>query len=125
MNNKWIAFAAFVWIIGMFLGSTFEQHTGTDWAGASDESTLEYLLDVKNITYQQDIVGGLAVPMFNTDYFSTMWKVMTFDFEFFSDDVYPGMEIVRWIILLPIALAIAYGILYAFIQLLQGFIPFT
>lgn len=125
MNNKWVVFAVFVWIIGMFLGSTFEYHTDSDWVGADKETTLEYLLDAKNISYSQSDTGTWNFVGFNTEYFTTLWSVMTFDFTFFNDDVNSGTEMIRWIIFVPVAIGVIYGVLYAFIQLIQGFIPFT
>lgn len=126
MDNKWIIFLLMVWIIGCFLGATFDyQNTSDTWAGSTKETTLEYLLDAKNIAYSQEEGGTWSFVGINTEYFQTLWGVMTWDFPFFDDTLNPGTEMIRWIIFLPIVIGIGFGILILFIQLLQGFIPFT
>jgi len=122
MPNKWIGFIIFVWVVCMFMGATFEHHTtvaGT-WEGGTQESTLEYLLNVKNIATKTDQAGGVHFVGFNADYFSTLWQIFTWDFTFLRDT---GYEMLRWIVLMPFSIACAFGLLYSFIQLLQGFIP--
>jgi hypothetical protein len=124
-NHKWIIFLIALYIIAMFLGCTFEESTGTSWAGASEQNTLEYLMNFKNITYSQTDTGTWSFVGINTQYFNTIWGVLTFDFAFFDDDLYPGSEMFRWIFFVPFAIGIAFGLAILFIDLLQGFIPFT
>jgi hypothetical protein len=134
MNTKWLLFAVFVWIIGMIFGATFEKHTGDDWTGARDETTLEYLLDYKNITYSQSTFGDISFPMANAEYFSTLLRCMTFQFEFFepydsngdgTKDANTWAQLVKWVIFVPFSIAIIFALIYSFVTLLQGFIPFT
>jgi hypothetical protein len=124
-NHKWVIFLIAIYIIAMLLGCTFEASTGTGWAGTSEETTLEYLMNAKNIMYSQSDTGTWTFVVFNTEYFETLWGVMTFDFAFFDDDLYPGTEMIRWIFFIPFAIGIAFGLSVLFIDLLQGFIPFT
>jgi len=124
-NHKWIIFVIALYIIAMFLGCTFEASTGTSWAGTEQETTLEYLSNFKNIAYSQSETGTWAFIGINTEYFKTLWNVLTFDFAFFNDDIYPGSEMIRWIFLVPFSIGIMFGLGILFIDLLQGFIPFT
>lgn len=120
MNTKWIVFAVFVWVIGMFLGSTFEQRSGSNWAGATEETTLEYLMDAKNISYVADDTGEWNFVGFNRAYFETVWQVMTFDFTFFDDDVNSGTEMLRWIIFTPIAIGVGLGFILALLTIVNA-----
>jgi len=121
VNIKWIGFMIAVWVIGMFLGATFEHHTAAagNWEGATQESTLEYLLNVKHVVYQEDNVGELHFVFINKEYFDTLWQVFTWDFTFLRGEPY---EMVRWIVLIPFSIVCALGVAYMFIQLMQGFL---
>lgn len=122
MDSKWLAFFIFVWLIGMFLGATYEKHdTGLTWAGNVQENTLQYLLNYRNMTYQQTVFGAITLPFPSPEYFATWLRIAIMDFTFLNGD----MEMVRWIVLLPIAIAGIASLIYAFVQLLQGFVPFT
>lgn len=103
----------------MFMGATFEKHTGEAWEGETGESTLEYLMNIKHIAYQESETGELHFVFFNKEYFDTLFQVITWDFTFLRGE---GYEMVRWIILTPFSVAAAFGFLYMFIQLMQGFI---
>lgn len=121
MSAKWIGFTVLIWVVCMFLGATFEQHTtgaGT-WEGVTQETTLEYLMNVKHITHQEDAVGELHFVFINTEYFATAWQIISWDFTFIRGEWY---EIVRWVVLIPFSIAVAFGFLYMFITLLQGFL---
>jgi len=124
LNPKWIGLIVFVWITLTFLGATFEGHSTTtgDWEGDTQETQLEYLMNVKNVVAQTSETGEVSFVLFNTEYFKTVWQMITWDFTFLQGE---GYEIIRWIVFIPISAVISYGLLYAFIQLAQGFIPFT
>ena len=89
------------------------------WSGESGETTLEYLADLRHITYQEGEVGMLAWLTPNPVYFETVIQVVTWDFTFLRGE---GYEMIRWIILLPFSVAIIFGLFYGFIQLMMGFI---
>lgn len=119
MQSKWLGFVIFVWVVCMFLGATFEKHTGATWEGATQESTLEYLMNVKHVVYQEDETGELRFVFVNQEYFETWLQVLTWDFTFLRGE---GYEMVRWVFLTPFSIAAIAGLLYSFIQLMQGFI---
>ena len=124
LNPKWIGLIVFVWITLTFLGGTFEKHTTAtgDWEGDTQETQLEYLMNVKNIVAQTSGVGEVNFVLYNEEYWDSLWQMITWDFTFLRGE---GYEMIRWIVFLPVAGAIAYGLAYAFVQLMQGFIPFT
>ena len=122
VQPKWIIFLLFVWITLGFLGATLEQHTGTTWEGITNQTTLEYLLDMKNITYDQSATGIWSFVKLNPAYFGVILKCMTWDFDFMQTDI---GEMVRWIIFIPFSIGMAAMFIFEFILLIQGFIPFT
>lgn len=119
--QKWIAFAAVVWIVGMFLGATFEYHTSAadTWEGETQVGTLQYLTGVRNIMYQEGETGPLTYITPNPDYFTTWWQLFSWDFHFLEGE---GYSMVRWIALVPFTLALTFGFVYMMVTLLQGFI---
>ena len=121
MKTGLLAFLILVWVIGVFLGATYEKAEGTDWPGTSEETTLDYLMSFKNVTYQQTIIGSMEIPLPNPEYMKTLGRVMLLDFEFMDGD----WQLAQWVILSPLAIAALFSLIYAFIQLFQGFIPFT
>lgn len=121
MKPGLLSFLILVWIVGVFLGATYEKHEGPDWPGTKEESTLDYLMSFKNVTYQQTIIGSIEIPVPNPQYMKTLGRVMFLQFEFMEGD----WQLAQWIILAPLAIAALFTLLYALMQLFQGFIPFT
>ncbi len=109
---------AFVWIIGVIWGSSFEYYTGTDWAGVTGQSTLNYLLNYNNIVYQQSVFGTLTFPMPNPSYFTEWLRVGMMDFQFLSGD----LVIVQWFLQL-FGLCGIVAFIYTVFTVLTGFIP--
>ena len=119
-----LAFLLLVWVVGIFLGASYEKKTGVDWPGSEGsegQTTLNYLMSAKNATHQHSLFGSIEMPLPNPEYFKTWLRVMTMQFEFMDG----GWQIVQWLVLLPLAAAAIFVILFAMTQLLQGFIPFT
>jgi hypothetical protein len=121
LRAGWLALFVFVWIIGAFLGSTYEyQNTPETWAGTgsggyykSPITTLEYLFDVSNAVQVNQILGAIPVPMPNKEYFSTAFKVATWRWSFLD-----GYEMFYWIFCAPFAIMgimslslLAYGVM--------------
>ena len=135
MSTKWIGFATFVWIILLFLGATFEKQTtlANTWEPGEGETALEYLVNIKNVVYADDETGKLAWVSPNPEYFVKLVQVLTWDFSFLKcpedDPLTPGTdesrcvyEIIRWVVFVPFTIAVMFGLVMIFIQLLQGFI---
>lgn len=120
MRDSWIAFITFVYIMCTFMGSTFEAHTGADWAGVSEQSTLEYLTNMNNVTKQQDVIGPISFLTPNGEYFKTIFRVAFLNFEFLQE---PGYNMVYWILFFPLALIGVFGMLNFLYQVIQGFLP--
>ena len=120
MDNKWVIFAVCLWVIGMFFGATFDKvDIGTyQPAGTPMATTLDYLTNMKNISYTTSSSGTWSFVGLNTNYFKTLWQMMTFDFGFFEGDA----EIVRWIVLIPISVGILFAVFQLFVQIIQGLI---
>lgn len=104
LKAGWLALFVFVWIVGALLGSTFEyQHTEATWAGTgtggysqSPITTLEYLTNISNAVMSLPVLGGIPLPIPNPEYFSAIYKVLTWDFAFLH-----GYELFKWIFIYP------------------------
>ena len=127
ISNKWLGFVCAVWIICIFWASSYEGYgssanpdTEAQWAGAKQESTLEYLMDVKNIVYSTIQSGATSFTFVNTEYWTTLWNVITWkQFTFLNGQPW---EMIRWIVLIPFSIAAVFGIVYMFIVLLTSLV---
>lgn len=135
LKAGWLALFLFVWIVGAFLGSTFEYHvdttTGTAeqiaaagdqagmWAGSgtggyseSPITTLEYIMDITN-SFQRLPFFNITIPVpTNTEYWESIYKVVTWRWAFMED-----YDMLYWIFFAPFVamgilsiILIAYGI---------------
>ncbi len=121
MHNKWFIFIMFVWIIMLFFSATIEKHTtSATWEGNTQQSTLQYLTTVKNVSYVQTGTDAWVFIGFNPQYFKTLIGVLTWDFGYLQGDI---GEMFRWIILIPITIGVIAMIGDEFIKLIQGFLP--
>lgn len=129
MRASILGFICFVWIIGAILGSTFEYHDTEDtWAGTgtggyqtAPVTTFQYLINVKNAVQRSEILGGIPIPVPNTEYFDTAIKVTTWQFSFWYDDdgtfVY---GLVYYIMILPICIIGIATLLFLIYGVLTG-----
>jgi hypothetical protein len=121
LRAGWLALFVFVWIIGAFLGSTYDyHHTDAYWAGTgtggyseSPVTTLSYLMNISNAFQRNEIMGVIPMPMPNGEYFSTAFKVATWQWSFLD-----GYEMFYWIFCAPFAIMgvmsimlLSYGVL--------------
>lgn len=122
MSGKWLIFILFVYIVGMFLGATFEQHaTAATWEGSSEGvTTLSYLMNVGNAVQQTSVLGVIPLPIPNGEYFSTLFEVLTWQFAFMAD-----YDMVYWILMLPFAIAGIFSLIMLFIGTITGNISWS
>jgi len=128
MKASVLAFFLMVWIIGAFLGSTFEYHTSATWAGNStgtggyDQSpvtTLEFLMNINNATQRTEVLGVIPMITPNEEYFASIFRVISWQFSFLYDtNGNLAYGLVYYIVFLPFVLAgiialvlLVYGIL--------------
>lgn len=124
LSMKWIAFFASIWIICVLLAATFDggSSDASTW-GPEEETTLEYLSDLRKVTYAEDETGPLAYLTPNDEYFDAMGELVTWNFGFLkcsSGDDDCGYAYFRYIVLTPITLAAIFGLFLIFVQILQG-----
>lgn len=121
MSTGWIAFFVFVWIVGTFLGLTFEAAnfaTSTLTVGGQ-VITVKQAMDTIagfNIMTWADVFGVIKLPAPNFIYFELLLKMMTWDFSFMTGN----WEYVRWFIFIPISAAGAFGFFILFISAIFG-----
>jgi hypothetical protein len=107
LKAGWLALFIFVWLIGAFLGSTFDyHHTTATWAGTGTGgytdtpiTTLQYLMNISNAVQRFPVLGGIPLPVPNTEYFSTMYKVVTWQWSFLE-----GYSMFYWLFCAPFAM---------------------
>lgn len=119
MEHKWIIFAVMLWIVAILLCASFDKADITTYStnGSTVTSTLQYLTNFKNISYTSDTAGNWTFVGVNTNYFSTIWKVLTFDFNFMQGS---GYDIVRWVVFYPITIGMMFAFAQLFLQAVQG-----
>ncbi|KKK50991.1 hypothetical protein LCGC14_3119490 [marine sediment metagenome] len=73
--------------------------TGTGGYAESPVTTLQYLLDVSNVVQKTQVLGAIPLVTPNGDYFTTAFKVVTWQFAFLED-----AAMFYWIFLAPFAI---------------------
>ncbi len=111
---KILIICVFVWVVAIFLGSTYEgagsTYTTITWVGSTNgtggyaatetpQNTLSYLFNMNNAVQHTPIIGSIPLPIPNGDYFSAWYRVVTLRFSFLAD--YPMFY---WIMVMPFAL---------------------
>lgn len=110
MSPKYMALIVFIWVTGSLMGAVIE---GT-YLGADQKSTLDKLLVWKELEIDQpwDVFG---IPVAAAGFFSSMFKMMTFNFAFLEGNEYG--QLFRWIIIAPFAAIFIYGVIMTVIGL--------
>lgn len=79
MSYKLLAFLAGVWLIGTWLGASYEG----SWAQASGASSpISYLLNFSNAVQVTQVFGLFPLPYPNPQYFTTVFEVITWRWSF-------------------------------------------
>jgi len=96
MNVKWMAFFAFVWFFGMIMGAAFEgsslethrqrglQATDDSVAGATAETTFEYLFDL-SYALKETNIGPVSFKLPNPEYLGAWFGMFLLDFNFLKE----------------------------------------
>ena len=83
MNPKWLGFLIFVWLVGVFIGGTYELDMETSLTGT--KTTMEYLF-TPNAQTLEGTTGKTswwgAKTWQTTDYWEEWLGVLTWDFPF-------------------------------------------
>jgi len=136
MNVKTTAFALviLVWIIGVFLGSTFDGYgspgSAYAWAGNSTAAnaggyavspitTLDYLTNFDNAFKHTAFVGDITMPVPNGKYWNAWIDVMTWKFSFMGN-----FAIAYWIVFAPFYMPILVGFAMIVFRIIRGNVVF-
>jgi len=133
MNPKWLGFLIFVWLIGAFIGGTYEQDLETELTG--NKTKIEYLFTPIETNYEGTI-GTTKWWIASPNYWKTWLEILVWDFPFtkpydannngvidvaeqHNNDigVYSGYFLKAFGI---VGLA---AVLFAMLELFQGFLP--
>ncbi len=106
---KILILTVFVYIVAIFLGSTYEGGTVTgSWAGTGNAGyvagqtpveTLNYLMNMSNAIQHTPIIGNIPLPIPNGQYFAAWFNLLTLQFTFMK-----GYEMFYYILILPFAI---------------------
>ena len=107
MAPKWIGFLFFIWVMAALVGSVVEGSNLLE--NASSMNIAQNITSYKESWAETD-VGPIRMPSPNPAFFGSIYKMMTLDFPIFDG----GWELVRWIVLGPIAATIVYGLVSGF-----------
>ena len=93
LKAGWLALFIFVWVIGVFLGSTFEQEdTSATWAGSGNSSyetasinNLQTVMSSFQAVQRNPIAGTLSMVV-NGDFWSAVFKMITWQWSFLMNE---------------------------------------
>ena len=134
LKAGFVGFFLFVWLIGAFLGSTFEFHnTEATWAGTgtggysqSPVTTMDYLTDINNVTQQTKIFGSIPVIVPNSEYFTTAFKILLWQFSFlYGTDGTLEYGLVYYIFFMPFAVMGILSLVLMVYSLISGNLSFS
>jgi len=110
MSWKVVVFIVFIWVIGAFMGAILAEGFPT---GTSNDVNLD---DLTNGPFVSQAIAGGAVSLMvpNPRFFQAIYKAATFQFDFLTG----GWGIVKWIVFVPLAVGIIYGLVLTFINTL-------
>ncbi len=84
-------------------GADYTMQVAPGWVGTSGGgyaqapiTTLEYLTNVNNAMQRIELLGGIPFPVPNTEYFNTIFKVITWQWSFMA-----GYGMFYWIVCAP------------------------
>ena len=127
----WLAFFVFVWLIGAFLGSTFDGYgmpgSAYAWAGnatadyaggyaQSPISVLDYISNVTNSFQRVPFMGNISIPVpTNGEYWAAVFKVITWRWSFMED-----YDMLYWICFAPFVIVGVLSLISIIYGLIQG-----
>ena len=125
MNPKLLAFFLFCYLLGFFLGTLLDHNVNncavdTDGVMHCYDSTLNYLLDVKNLTRSSANSGTVSLAMFNVDYIGTFVQSIFLWFP----NMWEGDMVLVWVfVMAPLCAMGLLAIISFSLQIIQGFLP--
>lgn len=100
--DTWLMGACtFIYVLGTYLASIYEQATNANWLGHASVSTLQTLTSLRVITITNTGIGGLPTATWNPLWFDALFKVVLMRYEFMMANSW--LQITWFFICLPIA----------------------
>ncbi|KKN26132.1 hypothetical protein LCGC14_0877770 [marine sediment metagenome] len=107
MSPKWLIFLLTVWVFGGVFGLILEG----GYLGDDQGSVINVLLNSKVIT-ATGVLGKIAGVFTDTAMWGAIGSLLVWDFAFWEG----SLEIVRWIIFIPVTIAMLFSMLMAWIR---------
>ena len=88
LSAKWVALFALVWLIGMWLGTTYDGYSsfdtfvGADGSTANNSATLSGLESGSETTQQLPLVGNIPFVTPTVNFITSVFKIITWQFSF-------------------------------------------
>lgn len=119
-NSRIMIIIVIVFIVLAFVGSTYNQdNTSTTWAGNSQTSTLEYLMNFKNSSQEVSVLGtSIQLPFTNTQYWKKWGELVMLRFPFLIGT--SGGEMFWRLVLMPLAFLGVLSLVLLGIAVIQG-----
>ena len=114
MHPKFIAFALYIWMIGMLVGMIGD---GVEWAvsGGLHQSELAQITSWSEVTVEQDF-GVLEFALQMPGFLGTIFNVITLNFGWLNEGAY---VLIRWIAIMPIVAMMVWGVIITFFGIFQ------
>jgi hypothetical protein len=133
MTGKVTGFILSIWFVMMlFTGIYSSTATSSMWAfsgnsndagmqsGQTPTNDITYLMGVLNVNEHAQI-AGISIPFPNSQWFATLFRVITLQASFFNDTVSGlNLQIFWWFPCLEIAILGIYTMITVFMNVLQG-----
>lgn len=114
MNPKWLVFLITAWIALALLGGIIDGAFIGTGAG-TEEAVLNTLMSFK-VFSGVEVFGLFTLPLPNLEFFGALIHLFTFDLAMFQGST----EIYRWLIFLPIAIAVGISFMLALFRGVGG-----
>ena len=88
MDNKWVGFFAFIWLMGTLMMLTYDgQNTASGWAsggyvGGNTTQTVSVLTSASVASQKLPIVGSISFLNTASNYISTFFSIIVWNFSF-------------------------------------------
>ena len=104
MSARLLAFFLFVWIIGIFLGSTYDGYSTTEtWAGTgaggyetSPSTALGEIGSAIRASQKLPIIGTIAYVVTHSQFWYAVYQILTWQWTFMAN-----LGMVYWLIFFP------------------------
>lgn len=116
MAPKFIAFAVYIWMLGMLVGVVGDGVALFIEASGHEESTFRYLLSWGMVSVDQDF-GPIEFALQMPSFLAAIFNIITLNFGWMNAT--EAGQLVRWICLFPLVAMFVWGVIVTFFGIFQ------